>query len=29
MIQIVQLHGTDKTLYDLVAPVVMSPEVLK
>lgn len=29
MIQIVQLHGTDKKLYELVAPLVMSPEVLK
>ena len=28
MIQIVQLHGTDKKLYELVAPLVMSPEVL-
>ena len=27
MIQIVQLHGTDKKLYELVAPLVMSPEV--
>lgn len=29
MIQIVQLHGTDKKLYELVAPLAMSPEVLK
>lgn len=29
MIQIVQLQGTDKRLYQLVAPLVMSPEVLK
>lgn len=29
MIQIVQLHGTDKKLYELVAHLVMSPEVLK
>lgn len=27
MIQIVQLHGTDKKLYELVAPLVMSPGV--
>ena len=29
MMQIVQLHGTDKRLYELVAPLVMNPEVLK
>lgn len=29
MIQIVQLQGTDKRLYLLVAPLVMNPEVLK
>lgn len=29
MIQIVQFKGTDKRLYQLVAPLVMSPEVLK
>lgn len=29
MVQIVQLHGTDKRLYELVAPLVMNPEVLK
>ncbi|MEL5894105.1 hypothetical protein AAE250_11435 [Bacteroides sp. GD17] len=29
MIQIIQLQGTDKRLYQLVAPLVMSPEVLK
>ncbi|ADV44479.1 hypothetical protein [Bacteroides helcogenes] len=29
MIQIIQLHGTDKRLYQLVAPLVMNPEVLK
>ena len=29
MIQIVQLHGTDKKLYELVAPLVMSSKVLK
>lgn len=29
MIQIIQLRGTDKRLYQLVAPLVMCPEVLK
>lgn len=29
MIQIMKLHGTDKQLYKLVAPLVMDPEVLK
>lgn len=29
MIQIIQLKGTEKRLYQLVAPLVMSPEVLK
>ncbi|MCD8091567.1 MAG: hypothetical protein LUF01_01470 [Bacteroides sp.] len=29
MIQIVQLKGTEKQLYKLVAPLTMSPEVLK
>ncbi len=29
MIQILQLKGTDKRLYQLVAPLVMNPEVLK
>lgn len=29
MIQIVQLQGTDKRLYQLVAPWVMNPEVIK
>lgn len=29
MIQILQLQGTDKRLYQLVAPLVMNPEVLK
>jgi hypothetical protein len=29
MIQIVQLKGTEKQLYKLVAPLIMSPEVLK
>lgn len=29
MIQIQQLPGTDKRLYQLVAPLVMNPEVLK
>ncbi len=29
MMQIVRLQGTDKRLYQLVAPLVMSPEVLK
>ena len=29
MTQIIQLQGTDKRLYELVAPLVMNPEVLK
>ena len=29
MIQVVQLQGTDKRLYELVAPLVMNPEILK
>ena len=29
MVQIIQLHGTDKRLYELVAPLVMNPEILK
>lgn len=29
MIQIIQLKGTDKRLYELVAPLVMNPDVLK
>ena len=29
MIETVQLGGTDKQLYQLVAPLVMNPEVLK
>lgn len=29
MIQILRLHGTDKKLYSLVAPLVMNPDVLK
>lgn len=29
MIQIIQLKGTEKRLYQLVAPLVMSPEVLR
>lgn len=29
MIQIVQLQGTDRRLYQLVAPLVMNPEVIK
>lgn len=29
MIQIVQIQGTDKKLYELVAPLVMNPKVLK
>lgn len=29
MIQIVQLQGTDKRLYELVAPLVMNPDVLR
>lgn len=29
MIQVVQLQGTDKRLYQLVAPLVMNPEVIK
>lgn len=29
MIEIIQLHGTDRKLYTLVAPLVMNPEVLK
>lgn len=29
MIEIIQLHGTDKKLYGWVAPLVMNPEVLK
>ena len=29
MIQVIQLQGTDKRLYELVAPLVMNPEILK
>ncbi len=29
MVQIIQLLGTDKRLYELVAPLVMNPEILK
>lgn len=29
MIEVIQLHGTDKKLYGWVAPLVMNPEVLK
>ena len=29
MIQIIQLQGTDKRLYELVAPLVMNPDILK
>ena len=29
MVQIIQLQGTDKRLYELVAPLVMDPEILK
>jgi len=29
MVQIIQLQGTDKRLYKLVAPLVMNPEILK
>ena len=29
MVQIIQLQGTDKWLYELVAPLVMNPEILK
>ena len=29
MIQIIQLKGTDRRLYELVAPLVMNPDVLK
>ncbi|MCD8183906.1 MAG: hypothetical protein LUE99_13390 [Bacteroides sp.] len=29
MIQIIQLPGTDKLLYELVAPLVMNPDVLR
>lgn len=29
MVQIIQLQGTDKRLYELVAPLVMNPEILK
>lgn len=29
MLQIIRLHGTDSKLYQLVAPLVMNPEVLK
>ena len=29
MVQIIQLHGTDKRMYELVAPLVMNPEILK
>lgn len=29
MVQIMQLQGTDKRLYELVAPLVMNPEILK
>ena len=27
MVQIIQLQGTDKRLYELVAPLVMNPEM--
>ena len=29
MVQIIQLQGPDKRLYELVAPLVMNPEILK
>ena len=29
MIQTLQVHGTDKKLYQMVAPLVMNPEVLR
>ena len=29
MVQVIQLQGTDKRLYELVAPLVMNPEILK
>lgn len=29
MVQIIQLQGTDKRLYELAAPLVMNPEILK
>ena len=29
MVQIIQLQGTDKRLYEHVAPLVMNPEILK
>ena len=29
MVQIIQLQGKDKRLYELVAPLVMNPEILK
>ena len=29
MVLIIQLQGTDKRLYELVAPLVMNPEILK
>ena len=29
MVQIIQLQGTDTRLYELVAPLVMNPEILK
>lgn len=29
MMQFIQLQGTDKRLYELVAPLVMNPEILK
>lgn len=29
MVQIIQLQGADKRLYELVAPLVMNPEILK
>lgn len=29
MVQIIQLQGTDKRLYELVAPLVMNSEILK
>ena len=29
MVQIIQLQGTDKRLYELVPPLVMNPEILK
>lgn len=29
MVQIIQLQGTDKRLYELVASLVMNPEILK